>query len=63
MFSHGQEWKNKKSCAQREKKGIEACIAECQNNGEASEPSEGQVFVIDKITGEKPWPALVDAMG
>ena len=52
-----------KSCAQREKKGIEACIAECQDNGEASEPREGQVFVIDKITGEKPWPALEDAMG
>ncbi len=47
--------KNKKSCAQREKKGIEACIDQCQDNGEASEPSEGQVFVIDKITGEKPW--------
>jgi len=44
-----------KSCTQREKKWIEACIAECQDNGEASEPSEGQVFVIDKIPGEKPW--------
>ena len=44
-----------KSCAQPEKKGIEACIDACQDNGEASEPSEGQVFVIDKITGEKPW--------
>ena len=30
-----------KSCAQREKKGIEACIDECQDNGEASEPSAG----------------------
>jgi len=47
--------KNKKSCSQREKKWIEACIDECKDNGEASEPSEGQVFVIDKITGEKPW--------
>ncbi len=45
--------KNKKSCAQREKKWIEARLAEYQDNGEASEPSEGQVFVIDKITGEK----------
>ena len=52
-----------KSCAQREKKGIEACIDECQDNGEASEPSEGQVFVIDKITGEKPCPSLEDAIG
>jgi len=30
-----------KSCAQREKKGIEACIDACQDNGEASEPSAG----------------------
>ncbi|KZR78471.1 hypothetical protein [Prochlorococcus marinus] len=52
-----------KSCAQPEKKGVEACIAECQDNGEASEPSDGQVFVINKITGEKPLPALEDAMG
>ena len=45
--------KNKKSCAQREKKGIEACIDECKDNGEASEPSEGQFYVINKITAEK----------
>ncbi|KZR64596.1 hypothetical protein [Prochlorococcus sp. MIT 1303] len=45
--------KNKKSCAQLEKKWIEARIAEYQDNGEASEPSEGQFFVIDKITREK----------
>ena len=45
--------KNKKSCAQREKKWIEACIDECKDNGEASEPSEGQFYVINKITGEK----------
>ncbi|KZR84190.1 hypothetical protein PMIT1342_00113 [Prochlorococcus marinus str. MIT 1342] len=44
-----------KSCAQPEKKGIEACIDACQDNGKASEPSEGQVFLIDKIPGEKPW--------
>ncbi len=44
-----------KSCAQREKKWIDSRLAECQDNGEASEPREGQFFVIDKITGKKPW--------
>ena len=53
MLSHGQVWKNKKSCDQREQKWIEARIAEYQDNGEASKTSEGQLFVLDKITGEK----------
>ncbi len=55
MFSHDQIQQEQKSCAQREKKWIEARLVEDKDNGEASEPSEGQVFVIDKITGEKPW--------
>ncbi len=45
--------KNKQSCAQREKKWVGPRFAEDQINGEVSEPSEGQFFVIDKITGEK----------
>ncbi len=53
MFSHDQIQQEQKSCAQLEKKWIEARIAEYQDNGEASEPSEGQLFVIDKITREK----------
>ncbi|KGG27597.1 MULTISPECIES: hypothetical protein [unclassified Prochlorococcus] len=50
MARHG---KNRRKRAQREKKWIEARLAEDQDNGELSEPSEGQVFVINKITGEK----------
>jgi len=54
---------NRRKRTKRENQWLQAHIAEYQDNGEVSEPSGGQFYVIDAFIGEKPpWLNLAQAM-